>query len=127
MCHQTLQIYLRDRSKRYLHDCKRYGTLWAKVIVVEDRDPAGGYLGTRLRQIDQILRSDPHAVWLNQYANIANKMFTPSKRQMRSRASLKESIGSLSGPALLYPRRGLRTTSSSSQGLKLWPSSRRAL
>ena len=45
----------------------------AKVIVVEDRDAAGGYLGTRLKQIDQILRSEPNAVWLNQYANMANK------------------------------------------------------
>ncbi|MFZ0709160.1 MAG: 2,3-diaminopropionate biosynthesis protein SbnA [Terrimicrobiaceae bacterium] len=45
----------------------------AKVIVVEDRDPAGGYLGTRLKQLDQILQSDPNAVWLNQYANVANK------------------------------------------------------
>ncbi len=45
----------------------------AKVIVVEDRDPAGGYLGSRLKKIDQILQSDPNAIWLNQYANIANK------------------------------------------------------
>jgi N-(2-amino-2-carboxyethyl)-L-glutamate synthase len=45
----------------------------AKVIVAEDRDPAGGYLGSRLKKIDQILQSDPNAVWLNQYANIANK------------------------------------------------------
>jgi cysteine synthase A len=45
----------------------------AKVIVVEDRDPAGGFLGSRLKKIDQILKSDPHAVWLNQYANVANK------------------------------------------------------
>jgi N-(2-amino-2-carboxyethyl)-L-glutamate synthase len=45
----------------------------AKVIVVEDRDPAGGYLGSRFKKIDQILQSDPNAVWLNQYANIANK------------------------------------------------------
>lgn len=45
----------------------------AKVIVVEDRDPAGGYLGSRLKKIDQILQSNPNAVWLNQYANIANK------------------------------------------------------
>jgi 2,3-diaminopropionate biosynthesis protein SbnA len=45
----------------------------AKVIVVEDRDPAGGYLGSRLKKIDQLLQSDPNAVWLNQYANIANK------------------------------------------------------
>ncbi|MGB8466136.1 MAG: 2,3-diaminopropionate biosynthesis protein SbnA [Terrimicrobiaceae bacterium] len=45
----------------------------AKVIVVEDRDPVGGYLGSRLKKIDQILQSDPNAVWLNQYANLANK------------------------------------------------------
>src|SRR6201988_4835700 len=45
----------------------------AKVIVVEDRDPAGGYLGSRLKKIDQILQSDPNAIWLNQYANVANK------------------------------------------------------
>ena len=45
----------------------------AKVVVVQDRDPAGGYLGTRLKQIDYILQSDPKAVWLNQYANLANK------------------------------------------------------
>jgi N-(2-amino-2-carboxyethyl)-L-glutamate synthase len=45
----------------------------AKVIVVADRDPAGGYLGTRLKTIAQVLQSEPNAVWLNQYANIANK------------------------------------------------------
>jgi N-(2-amino-2-carboxyethyl)-L-glutamate synthase len=45
----------------------------AKVIVVEDRDSAGGYLGSRLKKIDQILRSDPNTVWLDQYSNIANK------------------------------------------------------
>lgn len=45
----------------------------AEVIVVEDRDPAGGFLQTRLRKIDQILKSEPNAVWLNQYANEANK------------------------------------------------------
>ena len=45
----------------------------AKVIVVEERDPAGGFLGSRFKIIDHILQSDPNAVWLNQYANIANK------------------------------------------------------
>jgi N-(2-amino-2-carboxyethyl)-L-glutamate synthase len=45
----------------------------AEVIVVSDRDSAGGFLGTRLRVIDNILCSDPNAVWLNQYANLANK------------------------------------------------------
>jgi cysteine synthase len=41
----------------------------AKVVVVDDRDPAEGYLVSRLKKIDQILQSDPNAVWLNQYAN----------------------------------------------------------
>ena len=45
----------------------------AKVIVVEERDSAGGFLGSRLKKIDEILQSDPNAVWLNQYANTANK------------------------------------------------------
>ena len=45
----------------------------AQVIVVENRDSAGGYLGSRLKTIDRILQSDPNAIWLNQYANIANK------------------------------------------------------
>ena len=45
----------------------------AKVVVVEERDAAGGYLGSRLKKINQILRSNPNAVWLNQYANVANK------------------------------------------------------
>ncbi|HEX3102358.1 MAG TPA: pyridoxal-phosphate dependent enzyme, partial [Pyrinomonadaceae bacterium] len=45
----------------------------AKVIEVTERDPASGYLGSRLKKIDQILLSNPNAVWLNQYTNIANK------------------------------------------------------
>jgi 2,3-diaminopropionate biosynthesis protein SbnA len=45
----------------------------AEVIVVEERDPVGGFLGSRLKKIDQILQSKPNTVWLNQYANIANK------------------------------------------------------
>jgi cysteine synthase A len=45
----------------------------AKVVVVEERDAVGGYLGSRLKQIKEILRANPNAVWLNQYANVANK------------------------------------------------------
>ena len=73
LCDQRLQIHLRDGSKRKPRHQKRHGTLRGEVIVVEDRDPAGGYLGTRLKKIDQILQSDPKAIWLNQYANMANK------------------------------------------------------
>lgn len=45
----------------------------AKVIVVDDRDPDGGFLGNRFKTIDRILQSEPNAVWVNQYDNIANK------------------------------------------------------
>jgi N-(2-amino-2-carboxyethyl)-L-glutamate synthase len=45
----------------------------AEVLMVENRDSAGGFLGSRLKKIEQILQSEPNAVWLNQYANIANK------------------------------------------------------
>jgi N-(2-amino-2-carboxyethyl)-L-glutamate synthase len=45
----------------------------AEVIVVQERDAVGGFLGSRLKTIEQILQSRPNAVWLNQYANIANK------------------------------------------------------
>ena len=45
----------------------------AKVIVVKERDAAGGYLGTRINTINNIVNSNPNAVWVNQYANIANK------------------------------------------------------
>jgi len=45
----------------------------AKVIVVEERDSSGGFLDTRFSAINRILLSNPNAVWLNQYANLANK------------------------------------------------------
>jgi cysteine synthase A len=44
-----------------------------KVIMVEERDAANGFLGSRLKRIDEILKADPSAIWLNQYANLANK------------------------------------------------------
>src|SRR5207237_3384455 len=52
---------------------KGIGLYGGKVIVVEERDSVGGYLGTRLTKIDQILQSNQNAIWLNQYANEANK------------------------------------------------------
>ncbi len=46
----------------------------AEVIVVDKPDPKTGYLGRRLQVIDKILQVEPNSIWLNQYANIANKM-----------------------------------------------------
>jgi N-(2-amino-2-carboxyethyl)-L-glutamate synthase len=45
----------------------------AKVIIAEDRDSTGGFLESRFKIIDRILDSEPNAIWVNQYANIANK------------------------------------------------------
>src|SRR6476659_6612970 len=49
---------------------KLYG---AEVITVTERDSVGGYLGTRLKKIEKLLQSNTKAIWLNQYANLANK------------------------------------------------------
>jgi len=45
----------------------------AKVVIVEDRDSTGGFLESRFKVIDRILHTEPNAVWVNQYANVANK------------------------------------------------------
>lgn len=45
----------------------------ADVIVVGETDPDGGYLQARFDTIANILASEPNAVWLNQYENVANK------------------------------------------------------
>lgn len=45
----------------------------AEVIVVDERDSAGGFLETRFKIIDELLNKYEHSVWLNQYANTANK------------------------------------------------------
>lgn len=43
-----------------------------KVIPVTERDAQGGYLGTRIQLIKQMLQADPTLYWTNQYANPAN-------------------------------------------------------
>lgn len=45
----------------------------AEVIVVGESDTAGGYLEARFNAIDNILATEPNAIWLNQYENVANK------------------------------------------------------
>src|SRR6266581_1449790 len=39
------------------------------VVKVEERDNTGGFLKTRLRMVQQLCASTPHAYWTNQYAN----------------------------------------------------------
>jgi cysteine synthase A len=59
-----------NATRANIRGMKLYG---AKVVVVDDRDASGGFLGNRFRTIDHILQSEPNAVWVNQYDNIANK------------------------------------------------------
>lgn len=43
--------------------------LGATVVMVDDKDEHGGYLGSRLREVREIVDTDPRAMWINQYAN----------------------------------------------------------
>ncbi len=89
-----------DANRATIKGMELYG---AQVIVVQDRDAAGGYLGSRLKKIDQIIQSEPNAIWLNQYANIANKNVHAEQTAKRSRASSIRSIGFLWGAARPVP------------------------
>lgn len=46
--------------------------LGAEVIVVSERDANGGFLGTRIKLIEEMCEGDPNLIWLNQYANHNN-------------------------------------------------------
>ncbi len=46
--------------------------LGAHVEMVCQRDERGGYLGTRIRRVQELLETVPDAVWINQYANPGN-------------------------------------------------------
>ncbi|MDF2958843.1 MAG: 2,3-diaminopropionate biosynthesis protein SbnA [Paenibacillus sp.] len=44
----------------------------ARIVMVEEQDDQGGYLKTRIRKVNELLQSVPHAFWINQYANENN-------------------------------------------------------
>ncbi|WP_298368743.1 2,3-diaminopropionate biosynthesis protein SbnA [Azospirillum sp.] len=44
-----------------------------QVVVVDRKDPQGGYLASRIEHIRDELTRNPGYVWLNQYANPANR------------------------------------------------------
>ena len=44
----------------------------AEVVQVSEIDKDGGYLHTRIAEVQKILAHDPEAVWINQYANRLN-------------------------------------------------------
>ncbi|WP_245975716.1 2,3-diaminopropionate biosynthesis protein SbnA [Amycolatopsis palatopharyngis] len=47
-------------------------SLGAAVEVVDEVDTAGGYLGTRIRRVRELLTERPGTIWINQYANDRN-------------------------------------------------------
>ncbi|WP_093838436.1 2,3-diaminopropionate biosynthesis protein SbnA [Streptomyces aidingensis] len=47
--------------------------LGAETVQVDRRDASGGYLGSRISYIEERVAADPGLVWLNQYANPANR------------------------------------------------------
>lgn len=47
-------------------------SLGARVEVITERDEHGCYLDARLRRVVELCRSEPGAVWINQYANERN-------------------------------------------------------
>lgn len=54
------------------HNIKMMKALGAQIVVVTQRDENGGFLGTRIRHIHELVRSEPRHVWINQYANPEN-------------------------------------------------------
>jgi N-(2-amino-2-carboxyethyl)-L-glutamate synthase len=46
--------------------------LGARVHVIAEPDPVGGFLGARLEYVSALCASDDRHVWLNQYTNAAN-------------------------------------------------------
>jgi 2,3-diaminopropionate biosynthesis protein SbnA len=46
--------------------------LGANLIMVNTLDDNGGYLGTRIKKIEELVRSNEKMIWVNQYANPSN-------------------------------------------------------
>lgn len=65
--------------------------LGAEVMEVTDRDPNGGYLGTRIDWIRRLVVADTGCVWLNQYANPENVRV----HETRTAAAILESLGAV--------------------------------
>lgn len=63
--------------------------LGAQVIVVDERDDNGGYLGSRIALIKRLVAEDPDLLWTNQYGNPAN----PRIHSVRTAASTMARIG----------------------------------
>jgi len=65
--------------------------LGAQVVVVTERDERGGYLGSRIAWLKNMLTLDPDLTWPNQYANAAN----PRVHSERTATSILKAIRSV--------------------------------
>lgn len=54
------------------HNLKIMRALGAQIVVVNKQDTNGGFLGSRIGYIRELVRRDPRYVWLNQYENPGN-------------------------------------------------------
>ncbi len=52
--------------------CSQMQATGAEVITVTEKDAKGGYLGTRIDLIKDMLKEDDELIWTNQYANKFN-------------------------------------------------------
>ncbi|GHJ15491.1 pyridoxal-phosphate dependent enzyme [Micromonospora sp. AKA38] len=93
--------------------------LGTEVIVVDEPDPMGGFLHTRINTIRRMLAADPRLVWFNQYANPANKQAHRDTTAASMYANLGHSdvwvvgvgtAGTLMGLLEFKRAHGLRTT-----------------
>lgn len=65
--------------------------LGAQVLVVQERDANGGFLGSRIALIERMVAADPNLLWTNQYGNQAN----PRIHSVRTAASTMARIGAI--------------------------------
>jgi N-(2-amino-2-carboxyethyl)-L-glutamate synthase len=56
-------------SSANLNILRQFG---ANVVMVTEKDEHGGYLKTRIQKVKEIIRENPKALWINQYANENN-------------------------------------------------------
>lgn len=77
----ALSIVCAERGYRFtcvvdpntsLQNIKMMRALGAQVHMVELRDANGGFLGTRIAYIEELVRTDRRYYWFNQYANPEN-------------------------------------------------------
>lgn len=54
------------------HNIKTIKAFGAKIVMIDKRDENGGFLGSRIAYLNELVAKDPQYYWLNQYANPNN-------------------------------------------------------